>query len=672
MTSLFTFAHASVFCHLSVRSARVAAVVSLVGAALGPSSALGAQAAAPATPAVATPALPPTTGRTTRLPFDWRNAAIDGSIPFDAPFMLVMTADPTLLKLDVWYGLSLMLPLAQCSRQGAVPSGSGVNRVGWSRVDDNRKDAHQVLLPVRALPPNEDVTFCAHSVSRVSADDSTSFQRVLSGNLRRAVRNLIGSTAAGLPPVPVVLDAATVDSFHKAIRGALPRRDSVIVPRGSSFRTIAEDSAAILGDLPKDKNDIDKLAELIRQATAAGHTIQPANPAHGTLQQLQTLARNIAVDSMRIRVTTSLVGYLNADYARIGAANTLDLPATSAKPRTGLVMTLAAQIAGLGSDAHAAVREAVIASLGLKNVPELVKARLASAAGAAIALGNIGPARADAVAVGKATLAAPRIATDQVTTFTATATDVTTWAANVELTRTQLEDLRFAVVWLVDNPIAKPIKPPQAVVLGTFAAAVDAVTFEIAGVVSQLRMMTESFSRMDAAIAQAAETITTRDLMRVGIFASTGDVYKARARWYISQDLGLLYAFQRGTLHEATPYFGANFYFTPVNKDAPLSLCIHERRCLLQRLSVTLGVSTNKVDEKDRFTGPVNGNALYAALGIRLADFFRITYGAPLIYTYTPDTLRHRRLTAVHGLGASIDFELKDLISNVVTALTGK
>jgi hypothetical protein len=169
---------------------------------------------------------------------------------------------------------------------------------------------------------------------------------------------------------------------------------------------------------------------------------------------------------------------------------------------------------------------------------------------------------------------------------------------------------------------------------------------------------------MDSAVVMVVRTVVARELEHVGLWTSTAASYHARARWYVSQDLGVLYG-TRGDDREVSPYLGLNFYLRPVNKRSPL-----RGLSLSRRLALTLGVTTQNLKEEDEYSGVISGKAFVVGAGVRVADFFRVSYAAPLVYTFSgPDDDRRRRVAAFHALSLSIDADLREVISGLANAI---
>lgn len=146
---------------------------------------------------------------------------------------------------------------------------------------------------------------------------------------------------------------------------------------------------------------------------------------------------------------------------------------------------------------------------------------------------------------------------------------------------------------------------------------------------------------------QALATLVRQTLTTEPVSSSAGV--------YLSMDLGLLYAFE---VEKGSLYVGANVYFRPVNKDAPLS----QRGSLGHRLSATVGVNlTNmKLEDDARFENLVGERwNLVLGLGLRVTRSLRIGGGALLLLKNDPNPLlTSRSLGAVPYAAVSLDLDL--------------
>jgi hypothetical protein len=570
---------------------------------------------------------PPLTSRYPLVTFDHRSSAV-AALPFDQPFLLSDAGDSSLLQVTLWYPRGNLLTDDECRagpppdsllaeyrrREGRLMENGQPDtshsaqrkwlafpRARWTRAAGQ---GNAVLLPVNALPPNRDFTFCVESVNTPSASEAAEFRRAASRNLRAVIVEAFAGDAQNVDSLLHTVEM--LYTFHAALRRALPRADSLVFTGGSILRPATE---------PRDTALTRQLAEKFAEFSNADH------------------ARSAS--TRRASETDSLLTTI------LGAADTSRLKRS-------------------------------LAVLGAQQVTSGLPERFAHAAALAATIVHINRKEASAIAWGQRTLDQPKELPELGRPERQTTTELAGWIARLDTTGTLLRDLSTFAMWVREAGLIQGkriLSAPDAAMLVT---ALDAARFDVLTMSSSLAQVRDALARMDASIEDLAANVSSVDLMRVGIRGTSSHVYETRARWYLSQDLGVLLIRHGSDVQEAAGYVGANIYLRAVNKDAPLGgWCFATHiSCFLRRFSLTLGVTATNVEVHDRYSGVLGGKALYAGAGFRIADFFRVNYGAPLVYTYSPDSGRRRRLTAFSGFGLSLDFQLKDLISNVASAIT--
>lgn len=100
---------------------------------------------------------------------------------------------------------------------------------------------------------------------------------------------------------------------------------------------------------------------------------------------------------------------------------------------------------------------------------------------------------------------------------------------------------------------------------------------------------------------------------------------------YIGLDVGLSYI---PGYNQLFIYEGVNFYFMPVNKDAPLSYFTKREYWWLKRLSVHLGLTQNLIKvENKRYVPLIEGvGSLLVGAGLRINSIMRINAGYMFFY----------------------------------------
>ncbi|MBS1533385.1 MAG: hypothetical protein JSU01_24005 [Bacteroidetes bacterium] len=100
---------------------------------------------------------------------------------------------------------------------------------------------------------------------------------------------------------------------------------------------------------------------------------------------------------------------------------------------------------------------------------------------------------------------------------------------------------------------------------------------------------------------------------------------------YIGLDYGTAYAFNYNQLFL---YEGVNFYFVPVNKDAPLSTIKGRWRNIGKRVSIHFGLTQSLIDVPDKRYEALLGSAgsLLVGAGVRFNKIMRVNLGALFFY----------------------------------------
>jgi hypothetical protein len=99
--------------------------------------------------------------------------------------------------------------------------------------------------------------------------------------------------------------------------------------------------------------------------------------------------------------------------------------------------------------------------------------------------------------------------------------------------------------------------------------------------------------------------------------------YDTFSAWYVSADAGFAYG---PDVQVAVPYLGANIYFRPINKDAPLRL----KGGIERRVSATIALTASSIADKQR-KDLFNTQSLLLGGGFRLTDTLRLG-GGVLVY----------------------------------------
>ena len=556
--------------------------------------------------------------RKPRIVVDRNSAAIGTVLPFDEPFLLIGAAGTNLLRLEVWYADADSLPKESCDKLHPIlkPDRAKTNVFGYSKPvprqytkwERNRAGADSFWVAVEhPLPPNRDYTFCLRSREAPSADDSARFQAKATELLRAALRSEF--KRIGLAS----LDTLDLKAFRAALIAALPPNPagkSRDITPGSVFDATA--TGPRLQDTFVELINIDLYRRDIAREVEAHHAT-----ASGNRTSLRSDVQALASSPVVVRLANTGVS-----GAKLG---------DNQEKRLQAAISLASTLATLAGDGRSAA----------------------------------------AVAIGRVPLTSPRSAPPGIAVISdvSAAGELTPWIANIDTTIVRLQGLAELIAWLGSDG-------ERMAAAGVTRADLDSVGRRVRTTIddastqgSKLRQLQEVLTSFETTTSALVTNVALRDLKDVGYYSTTTGSYDTRARWHISQDLGILYVWNReknGRARNSSPYLGVNFYIRPVNKRAPMNFF---NPLDLRRWSATVGVTTKNIDEDTRYKGIVEGKALVIGAGFRVTDYFRVSYGAPLVWTYTPDAARRKRLTALRYAAVSIDAELKTLISGIAGSL---
>lgn len=127
---------------------------------------------------------------------------------------------------------------------------------------------------------------------------------------------------------------------------------------------------------------------------------------------------------------------------------------------------------------------------------------------------------------------------------------------------------------------------------------------------------------------------------------------------YIGLDVGLSYI---PGYEQLFIYEGVNFYFMPVNKDAPLSYFKNRKYWWLKRLSIHLGLTQNLIKvENNRYVPLIEGvGSLMAGAGLRINRIMRINAGYMFFYEKDNNPLKDKKhFTALPQFSFTFDINI--------------
>jgi hypothetical protein len=189
---------------------------------------------------------------------------------------------------------------------------------------------------------------------------------------------------------------------------------------------------------------------------------------------------------------------------------------------------------------------------------------------------------------------------------------------------------------------------------GALAVAEQRATISFARLLSLRPLVLSRDTNLDNLI----NALQLLALDATSLTTSTLGTYDTFANYHVAADAGFAYA---PGLQTAVPYVGANFYFRPVNRDAPL----RSKGGFGRRFSVNLGVS-NTVARSGRRSDLFSNQSLIAGAGYRLTDIFRA--GAGVVVFQREDTnplISHKRLAVSPYAAVSFDFSLAKSLKGI-------
>lgn len=138
---------------------------------------------------------------------------------------------------------------------------------------------------------------------------------------------------------------------------------------------------------------------------------------------------------------------------------------------------------------------------------------------------------------------------------------------------------------------------------------------------------------------------------------------------YIGLDVGLAYI---PGYEQLFIYEGVNFYFMPVNKDAPLSNFCKRRYWWLKRLSIHLGLTQNLIKvENNRYVPLIDGiGSLLIGAGLRINRIMRINAGYMFFYEKDNNPLKdEKHFTALPQFSFTFDINIAKALGSFGTRL---
>jgi hypothetical protein len=164
-----------------------------------------------------------------------------------------------------------------------------------------------------------------------------------------------------------------------------------------------------------------------------------------------------------------------------------------------------------------------------------------------------------------------------------------------------------------------------------------------------------------ATVVRELSAVAVQDVLLLA--TSVGD-FSTRHSWYLSADLGFLWAWD---LDEMVPYAGMNIYFRPVNKDAPLQEFGSFAASFTRRFSAMVGVTVagdlTKIGEREAL---FSDRMIVLGAGVRLTDSIRFAGGAVLLRALDPNpVIDHKVIRASPFISFSVDWNVRDTFAGL-------
>jgi hypothetical protein len=203
----------------------------------------------------------------------------------------------------------------------------------------------------------------------------------------------------------------------------------------------------------------------------------------------------------------------------------------------------------------------------------------------------------------------------------------------------------------------------QQKVVGNFLPAVKETPQLFELIKSELQKKTDLLAKFPDVLADKFISLSF-----VLIDKSVSDIVSS-ANPYIGLDVGFSYTPNYSQLFA---YEGVNFYFAPVNKDAPLSRIKGLRNNLSKRLSVHMGLTQSLIAAENKNYAPlINGvGSLLIGAGLRVSRIVRLNYGTIFFYEKNPNPLIDKKdFKKMYSFSLTFDINVAKALGNFGTRL---
>nr|MDP9122769.1 hypothetical protein [Acidobacteriota bacterium] len=171
-----------------------------------------------------------------------------------------------------------------------------------------------------------------------------------------------------------------------------------------------------------------------------------------------------------------------------------------------------------------------------------------------------------------------------------------------------------------------------------------------------------SLADRDTKLDDLAQQIEVQASAEVKVDATTTGNANTFQRYYISADLGFLYAWR---VSKVVPYAGTNIYFRPINTNVPLS----QKGGFWRRFSLTLGYTLQGIADQGNATRRDfvdGGGSLVAGAGLRLTESIRFSAGTLLFFKKDRNPLlNHEAVAAAPYVSFSFDLNVAKTFTKI-------
>ncbi len=172
---------------------------------------------------------------------------------------------------------------------------------------------------------------------------------------------------------------------------------------------------------------------------------------------------------------------------------------------------------------------------------------------------------------------------------------------------------------------------------------------------SMVQSVTDNFV-VNASAALFEDAVTTAD-------------FNTRHSWYVSADVGVALA---PRLHSGFAYSGANIYFRPVNKEAPLQQ-FHGKARIARSVSAMVGLTITDLTKAGQRSNLIGSQMLVAGGGMRVTESMRLN-GGVVVYQAedTNPTVSRQKVAATPFVSFSYDFDVASTLGALGRLLPSK